>query len=153
MPTWGYSITDLDPDRTAIAAGRNLRISFKHAVEICREIRGKKLEDAIRFLEDVVKMKRMVPFRRFHGKVAHHRGLQGWPAGRYPVKAAKAILEVLKSAQANAEYKGLDTSRLWVLHAAAQQGLRIKRYIPRAFGRATPIVKQLTHVEIVLEER
>ena len=126
MPTWGYSVTNLDPDRTAIASGRNLPISFKHAVEICREIRGKPLEDAVRFLEDVIKMKRMVPFRRFHGKVAHHKGLQGWPAGRYPVKAAKAILEVLKNARANAEYKGLDVSRLWVAHAAAQQGFRIK---------------------------
>ncbi|RLF25085.1 MAG: 50S ribosomal protein L22 [Thermoprotei archaeon] len=153
MPTWRYSITELDPDRTAKASGRDLRISFKHAVEICREIRGKKLEDAIRFLEEVIAKKRPVPFRIYHGKVAHHRGTQGWPAARYPVKAAKEILKILNNARANAEYKGLDTSRLWIIHAVAHKGSKLKRYVPRAFGRATPFFEQLTHIEIVLEER
>jgi len=143
----------LDPSRTAIAAGRDLRISFKHAVEICNCIRGLHLDEARRFLEDVIAMRRPVPFRRFHGKVAHRRGLQGWPAGRYPVKAAKAILEVLRNAEANAEYKGLDTSRLWVVHASAHKGTKIRKYIPRAFGRATPYFQDLVHVEIALEER
>lgn len=152
MPRWHFSVK-LDPVRTAIAAGRDLRISFKHAVEICNCIRGMKLEDAKRFLEDVIAMKRPVPFRRFHGKVAHRRQLQGWPAGRFPVKAAKAILEVLKNAEANAEYKGLDTSRLWVVHAAAHKGGKIRKYIPRAFGRSTPYFQDLVHVEIGLEER
>jgi len=143
----------LDPSRTAIAAGRDLRISFKHAVEICNCIRGLHLDEARRFLEDVIAMRRPVPFRRFHGKVAHRRELQGWPAGRYPVKAAKAILEVLRNAEANAEYKGLDTSRLWVVHASAHKGTKIRKYIPRAFGRATPYFQDLVHVEIALEER
>ncbi|RLF20764.1 MAG: 50S ribosomal protein L22 [Thermoprotei archaeon] len=153
MPTWGYSVKELDPERTAKASGRNLRIHFKHAVEICREIRGKHIGEAERILKEVIALRRPVPFRRFHGKVAHKRQLSGWPAGRYPVKAAKAILEVLENARANAEYKGLDTSRLWVVHACAQKAMKIKKYIPRAFGRATPFFKQLTHVEIVLEER
>jgi len=153
MPTWGYSLTRIDPDRTALASGRNLRISFKHAVEICRAIRGMKLEDAMRLLEDVIRKRRAIPFRRYHGKVAHRRELEGWPAGRYPVKAAREILKVLENARANAEYKGLDTSRLWVVHAAAQKGLKIRKYIPRAFGRATPFFSQLTHIEIALEER
>ena len=107
----------------------------------------------MRYLREVIALKRPVPFRRFHGKVAHRRQLQGWPAGRYPVKAAKAILKVLENAKANAEYKGLDTSRLVIIHAAAQQGPKIKRYVPRAFGRAAPFFEQLTHVEIVVEER
>lgn len=152
MPRWHFSVR-LDPSRTAIAAGRDLRISFKHAVEICNCIRGLHLDEARRFLEDVIAMRRPVPFRRFHGKVAHRRELQGWPAGRYPVKAAKAILEVLRNAEANAEYKGLDTSRLWVVHASAHKGTKIRKYIPRAFGRATPYFQDLVHVEIALEER
>jgi len=152
LPRWHFSVR-LDPSRTAIAAGRDLRISFKHAVEICNCIRGLHLDEARRFLEDVIAMRRPVPFRRFHGKVAHRRELQGWPAGRYPVKAAKAILEVLRNAEANAEYKGLDTSRLWVVHASAHKGTKIRKYIPRAFGRATPYFQDLVHVEIALEER
>ncbi|MCD6369213.1 MAG: 50S ribosomal protein L22 [Thermoproteales archaeon] len=150
---WGYSVQDLDPIRTAIASGRDLRISWKHAVEVCDAIRGLKLEEAERLLTDVIEMKRPIPFKRFNKKVAHRRQLSGWPSGRWPVKAAKEILKVLKNAEANAEYKGLDIDRLWVVHAAAHKSIKIRKYIPRAFGRATPYFQQLVHVEIALEER
>ena len=150
---WDFSAQGLDPLRTAIASGRDLRISWKDAVEICNCLRGMRLDDAERFLNDVISLKRPVPFRRFHKKVAHRRELAGWPSGRWPVKAAKEILKVLKNAEANAEYKGLDTSRLWVVHAAAHKGTKIRKYIPRAFGRATPYFQQLVHVEIALMEK
>ncbi|RLE82671.1 MAG: 50S ribosomal protein L22 [Thermoprotei archaeon] len=150
---WNFSAQDLDPMRTAIASGRDLRISWKHAVEICRCIKGLKVEDAEKLLENVINMRRPIPFRRFHKKVAHRRQLTKWPSGRWPVKAAKEILKVLKNAEANAEYKGLDTTRLWVVHAAAHKGLKIRKYIPRAFGRATPYFQQLVHVEIALMEK
>ena len=135
---------------TAIAAGRDLRISYKDTVELLNAIRGKKLEEAKRILEDVIAMRRPIPYRRFYGKVGHRRGMG---PGRYPVKAAKAVLKVLENAEANAEFKGLDTSRLWVVHAAAHKGPKIRSYMPRAFGRATPWFEQLVHVEIGLEER
>ncbi|RLF05157.1 MAG: 50S ribosomal protein L22 [Thermoprotei archaeon] len=149
MPRWRYSVA-LDPVRTAIASGRDLRISYKAAVEVLKEIRGKKLDKAKQILEDIIEMRRAVPYRRFYGKVGHRRGMG---PGRYPVKAAKAILSVLENAEANAEFKGLDTTRLWVVHAAAFQGMKLKKYIPRAFGRATPYFQQLVHIEIGLEER
>ena len=149
MPRWEFS-AKLDPVRTAIAAGRDLRVSYKDAVELLAVIRGKKLEEAKRILEDVIEMRRPIPYRRFYGKVGHRRGMG---PGRYPVKAAKAVLKVLESAEANAEYKGLDTSRLWVIHAAAHKGPKIRGYMPRAFGRATAWFEQLVHVEIGLEER
>ncbi len=152
MPRWHYSTT-LDPARTAIASGRDLRISFKHAVEICSSIRGLTLEEAKKLLEDVINMKRPIPFKRYHGKLGHRKQLTKWHSGRYPVKAAKEILKILKSAEANAEYKGLNVSKLWVVHAAAHKGTKIRKYIPRAFGRATPYFKELVHVEIGLEER
>jgi len=149
VPRWHFSV-QLDPTRTAIAAGRDLRISFKDSVEILNAIRGMKLEDAKRFLLDVIHMRRPVPYRRFYGKVGHKVEIG---PGRYPVKAAKAILQVLESAEANAAYKGLDTTKLWVVHAAAHKGAKIRSYMPRAFGRATPWFEQLVHVEIGLEER
>ena len=152
MPSWGYSITGLDPARSAIASGRDLRISPKAAREICASIKGMKLEEAERFLEDVIAKRRPVPFRRHHKKVGHRRGLQGWPAGRYPVKAAREILRVLRSLRANAEYKGLDVDKLRIIHAAAQRGAKIRKYIPRAFGRSTPWFRQLVHVELAAEE-
>jgi large subunit ribosomal protein L22 len=69
------------------------------------------------------------------------------------VKAAKQILKVLEGAEANAEYKGLDTERLRIIHASAYPGMRIKRYMPRAYGRATPKFETLCHIEVALEEQ
>lgn len=146
---WKFSV-QLDPARTAIAAGRDLRVSYKDTVELLNAIRGLKLEEAKKLLEDVIAKKRPIPYRRHSGKVGHKRGMG---AGRYPTKAAKAVLKVLLNAEANAEYKGLDVSRLWIAHAAAHKGMKMRSYMPRAFGRATPWFEQLVHVEIGLEER
>lgn len=153
MPNWGYSIIGLDPSKTAIASGRDLRISFKAAREICNQIKGMKLDDARTYLEQVVALKTPVPFKRYKKKVAHRRGLNKWFAGRYPVKAAQKIIKILDSVEANAQNKGLDVEKLVIIHAAAQKGPKLKRYIPRAFGRSSPKFEQLTHVEIAVEER
>lgn len=152
MPKWGYSITDLDPERTVKASGRELRISHKASREICKTIKGMKLDQAKQFLEQVINKKVPVPYRRFKKKQPHRHGLQGTFAGKYPVKAAQKILKILQGAEANAEFKGLDTERLRITHASAYPGMKIKRYIPRAFGRSSPRFQTLTHVELVLEE-
>jgi len=73
--------------------------------------------------------------------------------------AAKQIEKVLKSAIANAEYQAreaneaLDTDRLYVKHAVVNEGPKLKRFMPAAMGRATPILKRTSHVEIVVAER
>ena len=89
---------------------------------------------------------------RFNKKVGHRHGLEHGFAGRYPVNAATQILRVLEGAEANAEYKGLDMENLRIVHASAYPGMKIKRFIPRAFGRSSPKNKTLSHVELVLEE-
>jgi LSU ribosomal protein L22P len=137
--------------KTAKAALRDVSMSYKATVETLRLIRGRRLEDAKRILEEVVRMERPVPFRRFNRKVAHKKGIPG--AGRYPVKVAKNLLRLLENLENNAEFKGLDVSRLWIVHAAAHKGPRIRGYMPRAFGRATPWDDQLVHVEVIAEER
>jgi large subunit ribosomal protein L22 len=152
VPEWGYSITELDPERTAKASGRELRISHKSAREICKTIKGMKLNQAKKFLQSVIEKRQPVPFRRFTKKQAHRHGLQKAYAGKYPVKAAKQILKVLQNAEANAEFKGLDTENMRIIHASAYPGMKIKRFIPRAFGRATPKFETTTHVEIALQE-
>ena len=63
------------------------------------------------------------------------------------------ILHIIEAAQANAENKGLDVDRLRIMHAAAYQGIKLKRFTPRAHGRASPKFDKTTHVEIVLEEK
>lgn len=152
MPNWGYSITNVDPDRTVKASGRELRVSPKAAMEVCTAIRGMRVEKAKGFLQQVIMKRKPVPFKRHTKHVAHRRGLNKSYAGGYPVKAAERILKVLENAEINADYRGFDTERLRIIHAAAYHGVKIRKYIPRAFGRATPYFKQLCHVELVLEQ-
>ncbi len=139
-------------EKTVKAAGRSLKISPKHAVEICNVIRGMDIEEAKAYLDDVILMKTPVPFKRHNKKVGHRRGLKGWPTGRYPVKAAAQVLEVLKNAEANAEYQGLDSENLKIIHISSHRGYVIRGWTARAFGRASPFNTTTTHIQVVLGE-
>jgi large subunit ribosomal protein L22 len=71
-----------------------------------------------------------------------------------PQHAAKDIARVLKSATANAENNhNLSADDLFVLDALANEGPTIKRWRPRAQGRAFPIHKPMTHITIVVADR
>lgn len=75
---------------------------------------------------------------------------------RYTKKyAAREIEKILKSALANAQHnhgaKNID--RLFVKEAFVDQGPTIKRFRPRAMGRANPIKKRSSHITIVLIEK
>jgi large subunit ribosomal protein L22 len=71
-----------------------------------------------------------------------------------PQHAAKDIARVLKSATANAENNhNLSADDLFVLDALANEGPTIKRWRPRAQGRAFPIHKPMTHITIVVGDR
>ena len=155
MPKWGYSIIEemLNPEKIAKASGRELKVSHKAAREICRAIKGMMLNDAKQYLRDVIAKKKAVPYTRYTKKLPHRHGLVKTFAGRYPTKASRQILNVLESAQSNGENKGLDIDRLRIMHAAAYQGIKLKRYTPRAHGRASPKYDTTTHVEIVLDEK
>jgi len=155
VPKWGYSITEeeLDPEKTVKASGRELRVSPKSAREVCKTIKGMMLTRAKRYLKDVMTKKKPVPFKRFKKKGGHRRGLEKAFTGRYPVKTAKHILKILEGAEANAEYKGLDTERLRIIHASAYPGMKIKGYMQRAFGRSSPKFETLCHIEVALEEQ
>ncbi len=154
MGMYRYSFPEnkFDKERMVRASGRNLNISRKHAVEIMREIRGMRLNDAMRLLEDVIALKRPIPFKRFKRNVGHRRELQGRKSGRYPQKAAKHILKVLQNLKANAEDKGLDPNRIRIIHAVAHKGPRRYKRVPRAFGMSAPERVQYVHVEVIGEE-
>ena len=70
--------------------------------------------------------------------------------------AARQISKTLSSAVANAEFQSrengfaLDVDRLYVKHAIVNEGPKIKRFMPAAQGRATPIQKRTSHVHIVV---
>ena len=129
-----------------------LHISPKHAREICRTLRGMRANLARAYLEDVIALKRAIPFKRYRRNVAHRHGMVGWDAGRYPEKAAKAVLIVLDNALANAEYKGMESEKMRIFHAGTKKGRTIRGWMPRAMGRATPKNTETVSVEMVLTE-
>jgi large subunit ribosomal protein L22 len=73
--------------------------------------------------------------------------------------AAKQIEKVLNSAVANAEFKSresdesVDVDTLYISHAIVNEGPALRRFMPAAQGRATPIRKRTSHVEIFLDAR
>ena len=89
--------TKIDPETIAKAMVYELHISPKHAFEVCRAIKGKKVVDAEAYLEAVLEKRVAIPFKRHKKKVAHRKGLRKWYAGRYPVKACAEILKLILS--------------------------------------------------------
>ncbi len=138
-----------DPETTSRALGVEISVSPKHCREVCKMLVGKKVEDAKKYLQGVIELKTPVPYTRF--KMFLNPKPKVGP-GRYPKKAAKAILRVIESAQSNAEYKGLEADNMRIKVAAAHRGSIEKSYMPRAQGRSTPWNEQTTNIEIILEE-
>jgi large subunit ribosomal protein L22 len=146
----GYTYRDEPGVNVARARGSELPISPKKTYEVLNAIRGLPLDRARRMLEDAVALKKAIPFRRYNQETAHHTGVG---PGRYAVKVAKNVLQILKNAEENAEYDSLDTDRLYVKVAASGRGRIRKASMPRAQGRATAWNEQTTNIEIVLAER
>ena len=73
--------------------------------------------------------------------------------GKQVKRSSDPIEKLLRSAIANAEHNfGLDSSNLFVLSMTVGDGSRLKRWQPRAFGRAFPIIRRLSKITITLEE-
>jgi large subunit ribosomal protein L22 len=151
MGRFDYSFQSYDATRHVRASLREKEISHKHAREIAVAIKGLSLEKARDYLQEVVTKKRSIPFRRYNNQVGH-RTDPGVMSGRYPEKSAQEFLKLLDNLESNAEYKGMDLDRLKIVNATVHKGVLIKRFIPRAMGRATPKNNVLTHVELVGQE-
>ncbi len=145
----GYTYRPEPGVKVARARGIEIPMSPKKTYEVLNAIRGLPLDAARQILEDAVAMERAVPFRRYNQETAHHRGTG---PGRFPVKVAKNVLQILRNAEENAEYDSLDTDRLYVKVAASSRGRIRPATMPRAQGRATRWNEQTTSVEIVLAE-
>ena len=115
---------EAQPDATAIQRGTR-QSPYKMRLVI-DQIRGKNVNEALGLLK----------FSKKH--------------------AAVQIAKTLNSAVANAEYaarqanESLDVDTLYVKHAIVNEGPKIKRFMPAAQGRATPIQKRTSHVHIVV---
>ena len=132
-----------DKENVVKAVGRDLGISTRHAIEICSHIKGMQVKNAIALLENVMKKKVAIPFRRFTEGAGHKKGMS---SGKYPYKASQQFLFLLKSLEANASNKGLSTE-LKIIHACAQKAAE-----PFHYGRKRRIKMKRTHVEVAAEE-
>jgi len=123
------AVAPATPPRQARAIQRTTRQSPYKMRLVIDEIRGKDVNAALNYLA----------FSKKH--------------------AAKQIEKVLRSAVANAEAharndnESLDVDMLFVKHAIVNEGPKLKRFMPAAMGRATPIQKRTSHVEIVVAAR
>ena len=133
-----------DAGNTARIKGVNMPISFKHSYEISNFLTGMNLSKAKAYLDDVLVLKRAIPFTKFKGDVGHRPGKMG--PGKYPFKASKTILQMLKDVEANAQFKGLNTGSLVIKSMIANKG-------ENAFhpGRKRRRKFKRTHLEIVVE--
>jgi len=141
--------TDVDPDKTAKAYGYELHCSLKDSVNLAHAIREMKTEDAKKYLEEIISMKRPLPAVFHNGKIAHQKGIG---PGSFPQKAARYILKTVINAENNAEYKGFDVENMKISHISAYGGRILKGIMPRAQGRATDKNKKTTNIEIIIEE-
>ncbi len=68
--------------------------------------------------------------------------------------ASEPVTKLIKSAAANATNNfGMDADRLYIATIYANDGIRMKRYIPRAKGSASGLVKRTSHITVVLKQR
>ena len=105
--------------KTAVAHGNYIRGSASKVRRVLDQIRGKSYRDALIMLEFM------------------------------PYRSTEPITKVLRSADANAEHNlGMDPANLIIATATADIGPVMKRYRPRAQGRAFAIKKQTCHISI-----
>ncbi len=139
-----YSNSNYKKEHMARAVGRALPISTKASIEICNSLRKKNLANAKRILNDVMRFEKPMKFTRFTNGLGHEKGMA---SGRYPIKAASEILGLIESCEANAQFKGLNTSSLTISSITAQNAGNVWRY-----GRHRRRKMKRTHIEVVLEE-
>jgi len=149
-----YQIEISNEKHIAKAILKNQPISTKFSVELARELKGKRVDKAERFLKEVMTMESFLPLRKYRKKVGHRRGnsVSSVKTGRYPIKAAKVFLGLLDTVKANADYKGLDSENLIITHLFASMGFR--RISHQHQGRISGKMrrKKATHIEIVVRE-
>jgi len=105
--------------------------------ETAQAIRKMTLRRAVKFLKNVSDKKECVPFRRFNGGVGRCAQAKQWKTtqGRWPKKSAEFLLQLLKNAESNADFKGLDIERLVIDHIQVNRAPCLRRRTYRAHGR------------------
>lgn len=121
--------------------GRSLPISLKYSKGIGKFIRGKKIDEAIRDLEQVVLKKKAVPMT---GEMPHKKG-KGMMTGKYPVKASENFIRLLKSLSANGANHGMELENTRIT-------MTVPNKAPEQIHRGGRTKFKRTHVKIIAKE-
>merc|ERR1719223_1670008 len=113
------------------------------------------LRTAQAYLEAVCQKRRCVPFRVYKGCIGRTPQAKEFKMsqGRWPIKSAKILLDLLRNAESNAEFKNLDTENLTITHIAVHEARQGRRRTYRAHGRINAYMNCPCHVEMILEEK
>lgn len=129
------------PQKTeAVLNSRDLPISTKDSVAVCKFIKEKKIEEAITDLEQVLLHKKIIPMK---GEIPHKKG-RGIASGRYIDKTTKHFIKLLKSLSANASANELNEPI--IVEAIAN-------FASRPYGRFGRVRKKRTHVKLKVKEK
>jgi len=104
-------------------------------------IKGKKIDEAIAELSDVQKFKKAIPFS---GEIPHRKKSQrekNLMSGRYPVKASKYFINLLKGLRGNAIVNGLDLEKTRISIASTSWASRQRRSRGRRAKRCNILLK------------
>eukprot|EP00382_Lankesteria_abbotti_P005577 CAMPEP_0113847366 /NCGR_PEP_ID=MMETSP0372-20130328/1833_1 /TAXON_ID=340204 /ORGANISM="Lankesteria abbotti" /LENGTH=188 /DNA_ID=CAMNT_0000816633 /DNA_START=63 /DNA_END=629 /DNA_ORIENTATION=+ /assembly_acc=CAM_ASM_000359 len=141
--------------KTCKAKGADLRVSFKNTFSTAHVLRGMNLPEAQKYLQDVIDKKRCVPFFRYAtglGRCAQAKEFNA-VRGRWPKKSCKFLLDLLKNAEATAEFKNLEADQMFIWHIAVQRAQHGRRRTYRAHGRINAFMSHPCHVEVILKEK
>merc|ERR1719321_1072990 len=114
-----------------------------------------KLSNAKKYLQDVMEKKQCVPFRVFKGCIGRTPQAKQFKLtqGRWPVKSCKIVLDLLRNAESNAEFKNLDTDNLEIKHVQVDRAQGGRRRTYRAHGRINAYMSSPCHIQLILEEK
>jgi ribosomal protein L22 len=102
---------------------------------ICKFIRRKKVNKAIHQLEEVIEMRRAIPMK---GELPHRKGME---RGRYPIKAVKEFIKLLRQLSANAVVNGLDIDKAKIECKADKAARPYRRFGRTRFKRTNILLK------------
>ena len=139
------SVKEYEKSSMAMSVGRDIPVSRKQSVEICNRIRYKKLSDAKNILNGVISLKKAIHFGRYNADLGHKPKIG---PGSYPVKASTEILKVIENAEANAQFKGLNTSNFYISRIKVDQSPKSWHY-----GRKRRRKVKRATIELVIGEK
>jgi len=123
----------------AIVRGISLPISSKQSFAICKFIKNKGINAAIKELEEILLHRKALPMK---GEIPHRKGKI--MSGRYPENSIREFIKLLKNLNANADVNEISNPAISIAYA---------NFASRPYGRFGRVRKKRTNVTIIAKEK